>query len=79
MFRAAPLRNVARTAPYFHSGEVWDLSEAVAIMGSSQLSHTREADEIQAIVAFLHTLTGRQPQVELPLLPPSSPDTPRPE
>src|SRR5690606_6080524 len=37
VFRAAPLRNVALTAPYFHSGEVWDLPEAVAIMGSSQL------------------------------------------
>ncbi|MGC3655100.1 cytochrome C peroxidase, partial [Pseudomonas aeruginosa] len=23
VFRAAPLRNVALTAPYFHSGQVW--------------------------------------------------------
>ncbi len=79
VFRAAPLRNVARTAPYFHSGEVWDLSEAVAIMGNSQLGQALEADEVQAIVAFLQTLTGRQPRVELPLLPPSSASTPRPE
>jgi len=79
VFRAAPLRNVALTAPYFHSGEVWDLSEAVAIMGSSQLGHTLDADEVQAIVAFLHTLTGRQPQVEVPVLPPGTAGTPRPE
>lgn len=35
VFRAAPLRNVALTAPYFHSGQVWDLKEAVAIMGAA--------------------------------------------
>src|SRR5690606_1607638 len=28
VFRAAPLRNVALTAPYFHSGQVWDLEQA---------------------------------------------------
>ncbi|MFH4210045.1 cytochrome C biogenesis protein CcsA, partial [Acinetobacter baumannii] len=33
VFRAAPLRNVALTAPYFHSGQVWELKDAVAIMG----------------------------------------------
>lgn len=31
VFRAAPLRNVALTAPYFHSGQVWELKDAVAI------------------------------------------------
>lgn len=30
VFRAAPLRNVALTAPYFHSGQVWELKDAVA-------------------------------------------------
>ncbi len=79
VFRASPLRNIALTAPYFHSGEVWDLSEAVAIMGSSQLGHTLEPAEVEAIVAFLHTLTGRQPAVELPILPPSTASTPRPQ
>ncbi len=29
VFRAAPLRNVALRAPYFHSGQVWSLKEAV--------------------------------------------------
>lgn len=32
VFRAAPLRNVAVTAPYFHSGSVWKLQDAVTIM-----------------------------------------------
>lgn len=78
VFRAAPLRNVALTAPYFHSGEIWDLREAVAIMGSSQLGTTLEASETEAIAAFLGTLTGRQPTVTVPPLPVETATTPRP-
>lgn len=78
VFRASPLRNIALTAPYFHSGEVWDLEEAVAIMGSSQLGHELNDEEGKAITAFLHTLTGEQPRVEYPILPPSTQETPRP-
>lgn len=79
VFRAPPLRNVALTAPYFHSGGVWDLEQAVAIMGTAQLGADLEEDEIQSIVAFLHTLTGDQPQESYPTLPPNAPTTPRPE
>ncbi|MGV6874538.1 cytochrome-c peroxidase [Pseudochelatococcus sp. B33] len=78
VFRAGPLRNIALTAPYFHSGQVWDLEQAVAIMGTSQLGEDLNDDEVKAIVAFLHTLTGDQPQVVYPTLPPSTKDTPRP-
>ena len=35
VFRAAPLRNISVTAPYFHSGKVWSLDVAVAIMAES--------------------------------------------
>jgi cytochrome c peroxidase len=31
--RPVPLRNVELTVPYFHSGKVWNLEQAVAIMG----------------------------------------------
>jgi len=78
VFRAGPLRNIALTAPYFHSGEVWSLEEAVALMGSSQLGTELNNDEVKAITAFLHTLTGDQPKVEYPILPPSTKDTPKP-
>lgn len=78
VFRAGPLRNIALTAPYFHSGEVWDLEQAVAIMGSSQLGHELNSEEVKAITAFLHTLTGDQPRVEYPILPRSTAATPRP-
>ena len=37
VFRAGPLRNIALTAPYFHSGKVWDLKVAVQVMAESQL------------------------------------------
>jgi cytochrome c peroxidase len=78
VFRAAPLRNVALTAPYFHSGEVWDLREAVSVMGSSQLGQTLSEPEAGAIAAFLRALTGVQPKVVYPTLPPSNAATPRP-
>lgn len=79
VFRAAPLRNVELTAPYFHSGNVWDLKQAVAIMGTAQLGRAIDDREAEAITAFLRTLTGDPPRVTLPVLPPSTPDTPRPE
>lgn len=78
VFRAAPLRNVALTAPYFHSGAVWDLKEAVQIMSSSQIGTELEPDQVDDIVAFLGTLTGEQPQVVHPILPVRTDATPLP-
>jgi cytochrome c peroxidase len=78
VFRASPLRNIALTAPYFHSGEVWDLTQAVAIMGDSQLGQTLTTEEAARIADFLRTLTGDQPKVVYPILPPSTAKTPRP-
>jgi len=79
VFRAAPLRNVAITQPYFHSGKVWKLEEAVKIMGAAQLGIHLTDDDVCKLTAFLRTLTGKQPRVENPVLPPSSDTTPRPE
>ncbi len=78
VFRAPPLRNVELTAPYFHSGRVWSLKQAVAVMGAFQLGAALTDEAEEAMVAFLHTLTGEQPKVEYPILPPSTWDTPRP-
>ena len=78
-FKPPSLRNVALTAPYFHSGKVWDLRQAVAVMGSSQLGAQLSDDEVDRITAFLGSLTGEQPQVTLPALPPSVTATPRPK
>lgn len=78
VFRAAPLRNTGVTAPYFHSGVVWDLKTAVAIMAESQLGADLAEDEIEAITAFLGSLTGTMPEVSYPVLPPETATTPRP-
>jgi len=78
VFRAAPLRNVALTAPYFHSGKVWNLKQAVAIMGTAQLGQELNDEEVSRIVAFLNSLTGRVPEVNVPVLPAETDATPRP-
>lgn len=52
------LRNVARTSPYFHTGEVPRLEEAVRMMGYHQLGIELTPEEIGAIVAFLQSLNG---------------------
>jgi cytochrome c peroxidase len=78
-FRAAPLRNVALRAPYFHSGKVWTLEEAVNVMAKSQLGETLAPEDNAAIVAFLNTLTGDQPKVDYPVLPARTKDTPHPQ
>lgn len=79
MFKVPTLRNVALTYPYFHDGAYWNLSEAVDVMARLQLGRQLDDDENARIVAFLKTLTGEQPDFKLPIIPPSTPDTPRPE
>lgn len=61
VFRVASLRNVTKTAPYFHDGSVKTLPEAVRIMGKIQLKKTLSEDDVKLIVAFLNTLTGKLP------------------
>ena len=63
VFRAAPLRNIALTAPYFHSGKVWDLKVAVEIMAESQLGEALKEEETAQLLAFLDSLTGTLPEI----------------
>lgn len=79
VFRVPSLRNITLTAPYFHTGKVWDLRQAIGIMGSSQLGAKLSDDEVSKIETFLGALTGEQPRVTLPILPPSVATTPRPK
>jgi cytochrome c peroxidase len=58
ILRVPSLRNVATTSPYFHDGSAPTLSEAVRRMASAQLDRTLSDQQIDAIVAFLNTLTG---------------------
>ena len=77
-YKVPTLRNIALTAPYFHTGAVWDLGEAVRVMGKVQLGQDLSEDETTRIVAFLQSLTAPQPAVSIPALPPSGPNTTRP-
>ncbi|MEX0142157.1 cytochrome-c peroxidase [Massilia sp. LMS1-1-1.1] len=77
-FKVPTLRNVELTYPYFHDGEAATLTQAVDVMGRLQLGRTFTPDENAKLVAFLKTLTGKQPHIVLPILPPSSDTTPRP-
>jgi cytochrome c peroxidase len=79
VFRVPSLRNIALTAPYFHTGQAWDLRQAVQVMGSSQLGVQLTDEEDDKITAFLGSLTGEAPKVIYPILPPSTATTPRPE
>jgi cytochrome c peroxidase len=79
VFKSPSLRNIALTAPYFHSGKVWSLKGAVAIMGSAQLGISLSDQETDSIVAFLMAATGRQPRIEYPILPASTESTPKPK
>ena len=79
VFKVPTLRNIALTAPYFHTGRSWDLRQAVAVMGSSQLGVQLTPPEIDDIVAFLGSLTGEQPRITYPILPPGVAGTPQPK
>ncbi len=58
IFRVPILRNVTRTAPYFHNGSVKKIEEAVRIMARHQLGLILSDEQIGEIVAFLKTLEG---------------------
>jgi cytochrome c peroxidase len=56
-----------------HDTSTWDLGEAVNIVAEYQLGVTLTDDETKKIVAFhLRTLTGNQPSIIFPTLPPST-------
>jgi len=78
-FKVPVLRNVELTAPYFHTGKVWELGDAVAVMGAAQLGKDFTAEESAQIVSFLNSLTGDQPEIDYPVLPVHTADTPQPD
>ncbi|TLD96090.1 cytochrome-c peroxidase [Helicobacter jaachi] len=79
MVKTPTLRNVAETAPYFHNGAIWTLTEAIKEMGSVQLGISITDKEAKSIEAFLHSLTGEKPQITYPQLPISTAKTPKPQ
>ncbi len=73
VFKVSILRNVEKTAPYFHDGSVDHLYDAIWIMGKVQLAKDLTKAQVGDILAFLRTLTGSIPEndLQIPLLPAS--------
>lgn len=64
MFKVPSLRNVERTAPYFHDGSIAKLGDAVDTMARYQLGVRLEAAQREALLAFLTSLNGVLPEAE---------------
>jgi cytochrome c peroxidase len=61
VFKVPALRNIVRTAPYFHDGAVRSLDTAVVWMARHQLGKELTAPQVAQIVAWLGSLTGQVP------------------
>ena len=77
-FRTPTLRNVAKTAPYFHQGQFATLEEVLqfysTLEGAVTMDHHREsvlrrrdfsASELEGILALLRSLNGSDPPADL--------------
>jgi cytochrome c peroxidase len=73
---------VENTAPYFHDGSVESLKEAVRIMAAGGFEHPRLSEgfrkirgadlteeDVEALTAFLRSLSGEFPVMDEPELP----------
>jgi cytochrome c peroxidase len=58
VFRVPSLRNVERTAPYFHDGSAATLNQAVQVMARYQLGRKLADNQVSSIIAFLKSLSG---------------------
>ena len=79
-FKVPSLRNIDKTAPYFHDGTVATLDEAIVLMGKHQVGKELKPEEIASIKAFLGSLTADLPADagKAPELPAAGPKTPKP-
>jgi cytochrome c peroxidase len=80
IFKSPSLRNITRTYPYFHDGGVWSLRDATQIMARVQFGRDLSSEDLDNLMAFYQALEGRIPPyaLALPILPPSTQQTPRP-
>ncbi|MDP2833332.1 MAG: cytochrome-c peroxidase [Pseudomonadota bacterium] len=62
LFKVPGLRNVERTAPYFHDGAIATLDKAVDTMARYQLGVSLSVEQRKALLAFLGSLNGTLPE-----------------
>ncbi len=79
-FRVPTLRNIEKTGPYFHKGQITALDEVIRKMAWHQLGQQLTDADVANLAAFLKSLTGDIPTqyIAKPELPPSGPTTPKP-
>ncbi|EQB39293.1 hypothetical protein M947_07490 [Sulfurimonas hongkongensis] len=63
VFKVPTLRNINKTAPYFHDGSAKTLKEALEVMSKHNLGIILKEHEIEDIIAFLKTLDGELPEI----------------
>lgn len=64
VFKVPSLRNITLTNPYLHDGSAKTLREVIQIMGIYQVGQQIPPYEVDQIIEFLISLTGRMPQEE---------------
>jgi cytochrome c peroxidase len=80
VFKVPSLRNINKTAPYFHDGSVASLDEAIRNMAVHQRGVTLTDAQVKSIASWMNSLTGPLPMsyIKPPELPKSTPQTPQP-
>lgn len=81
VFKVPSLRNIEKTAPYFHDGSLKSLPQTIRTMAEYQLGKELTDAEVGSIQTFLGSLTGRidAAYTRKPVLPRSGPETPAPD
>ncbi len=81
VFKVPTLRNVEKTAPYFHDGSIDKLEDAVRLMARHQLGRELTDGDTASITAFLRALSGTvsAEYTKIPELPPNGSGTPAPD
>ncbi len=63
LFAVPGLRNVEKTAPYFHDGSAATLKDAITYMAENQAQALLSPEDVENIAEFLKTLTGSVPEI----------------
>ncbi len=63
VFKVPTLRNISKTAPYFHDGSRATLGEAIKVMSYHNLGFKIDDKDVQTLIAFLKTLDAPLPKI----------------
>ena len=63
-FKVPNLRNISKTAPYYHDGTIESLEEAVRLMFHYELGQTATDEQVASITTFLKALDGESEYFE---------------